>query len=99
MTSVALSDTRHAIAAEGKLSPWQVWGMLLLLPYLLVFLFFVVYPIGYGFFLARHPESYVKLYDDPIFARSVVNTLVFLVIGINAKMIVALLLSGFFIIE
>jgi multiple sugar transport system permease protein len=95
MTSVAISSSQPAFL-EGKLSPWQVWGFLLLLPYVLVFLAFVLYPVGYGFWLARHPESYVKLYDDPIFARSVVNTLIFLVIGINAKMIVALLLSGFF---
>jgi multiple sugar transport system permease protein len=37
------------------------------------------------------------LFDDPIFLRSVVNTLIFLVIGINLKMLVALLLSGFFV--
>jgi len=37
------------------------------------------------------------LFDDPIFARSAVNTLVFLVVGINIKMVIALLLSGFFI--
>jgi len=57
----------------------------------------VVYPVGYGFWIARHPHSYVELFDDPIFARSAVNTLVFLVIGINIKMVIALLLSGFFI--
>src|SRR5258708_3028908 len=96
MTSVAISDSQPAFTTEGKLSPRQVSGMLLLLPYVLLFLFFVVYPGGYGVFLARHPESYVKLYEDPIFARSVANTLVFLIIGINIKMVVALLLSGFF---
>jgi len=57
----------------------------------------VLYPVGYGLFLARHPVSYIKLYDDPIFARSVVNTLIFLIVGINLKMIVALGLSGFFV--
>ena len=71
--------------------------MILIAPYVLVFLVFVVYPVGYGLWLARHPESYVKLVDDPIFARSVVNTLVFLVVGINLKMMVALFLSGFFV--
>src|SRR3981189_1675467 len=75
----------------------QVWGIVLLTPYLLVFLAFVVYPVCYGLWLARHPESYVALYHDPIFARAAVNTLIFLVIGINFKMLVALFLSGFFI--
>jgi len=57
---------------------------------------FVVYPVCYGLWLARHPASYVALYHDPIFARAAVNTLIFLVIGINFKMLVALFLSGFF---
>src|SRR5438045_7134348 len=83
--------------AKRRLSPWQTWGMIMIAPYVLVFLVFVVYPIGYGLLLARHPESYVRLVDDPVFARSVVNTLVFLIVGINLKMIVALFLSGFFV--
>jgi multiple sugar transport system permease protein len=71
--------------------------MILIAPYVLIFIVFVVYPVGYGLWLARHPESYVQLVDDPIFARSVINTLVFLIVGINIKMVVALFLSGFFV--
>lgn len=82
---------------SARLSTPQVWGVVMLAPYLLVFLFFVVYPISYGLWLARHPASYVALYNDPVFARAVVNTLIFLVIGINFKMLVALFLSGFFV--
>jgi len=78
------------------LSPWQAWGLLLIAPYAIVFLVFVLYPVGYGLWLARHPESYAKLFDDPVFAGSVVNTLVFLAVAINLKMAVALWLSGFF---
>jgi multiple sugar transport system permease protein len=59
----------------------------------------VLYPVGYGLWLARHPESYVQLVDDPIFFRTAINTLVFLVVAINLKMIVAMMLSGFFINE
>ena len=70
---------------------------MLVVPYLLVFVVFVVYPVGYGLWLARHPESYVKLFDDPIFFRTAVNTVVFLVVAINVKMALALVLSGFFI--
>ncbi|MBV8169292.1 MAG: sugar ABC transporter permease, partial [Alphaproteobacteria bacterium] len=61
------------------------------------FLVFVAYPVGYGFWVARSPQSYVHLFQDPIFPRSVVNTLAFLIFGINLKMLVALLLSGFFV--
>ncbi len=77
------------------MSPWQRWGLILLAPYAVVFIVFVLYPVGYGLWLARHPASYEKLFDDPIFLRSVFNTLAFLIIAINLKMIVALVLSGF----
>ena len=79
------------------LSQWEFWGRLFVVPYLLVFLVFVLYPVGYGLWLARHPESYTKLFADPIFFRSVVNTLVFLIVAINLKMAIALFLSGFFV--
>src|SRR5438132_7172685 len=90
----------HAIAGaplSARFTTPQIWGIVLLAPYFLVFLAFVVYPVGYGLWLARHPASYVALYHDPIFARAAVNTLIFLVIGINFKMMVALFLSGFFV--
>jgi multiple sugar transport system permease protein len=76
---------------------WEFWGRLMVVPYLLVFAIFVVYPVGYGLWLARHPASYVKLFDDPIFFRTVINTIIFLVVAINVKMAVAMVLSGFFI--
>jgi len=79
------------------LTRWEFWGRVLVLPYLLVFVVFVLYPVGYGLWLARDPQSYVKLFDDPIFFRTAVNTLVFLVVAINVKMVVALFLSGFFL--
>ncbi len=66
-------------------------------PYLLIFVVFVLYPVGYGLWLARHPESYEKLFADPIFFRSAVNTIVFLLVAINVKMGIALFLSGFFV--
>src|SRR4026207_2009393 len=81
---------------SARLATPPVWGIVLLTPYLLVFLAFVVYPVGYGLWLARHPAGYVALWHDPIFARGAVNTLIFLLVGINLKMMIALLLSGFF---
>src|SRR5215470_11555662 len=93
--------TSDGAVPRGPLSSWltptQVWGLLLIAPYLLVFCAFVLYPVLYGFWLARHPASYVALTNDPIFARAAVNTLIFLVIGINFKMLIALVLSGFFV--
>jgi multiple sugar transport system permease protein len=76
---------------------WQNWGRLFVVPYLLIFLVFVLYPVGYGLWLARNPERYVQLFEDPIFFRSAINTIVFLAVAINVKMVIALFLSGFFI--
>ena len=84
---------------SARLTTTQIWGFALLAPYFLVFLAFVLYPVGYGLWLARHPASYVTLYHDPVFARAAINTLFFLLVGINLKMLVALFLSGFFIQE
>jgi multiple sugar transport system permease protein len=96
--TVAPSDTTVPRGPlSTRLSTPQVWGFVLLAPYVLVFIAFVLYPVGYGLWLARHPASYVHLVDDPIFARAAINTLVFLVVGINLKMLIALFLSGFFI--
>jgi len=94
--TLSASDVSGA-PLSARLTPQQVWGIVLLAPYLLVFLAFVVYPVGYGLWLARQPSSYVTLFHDPIFARAAVNTLIFLVIGINLKMLIALFLSGFFV--
>jgi len=79
------------------LSRWEFWGRMLVLPYLVVFVVFVLYPVGYGLWLARHPSSYVKLFEDPIFFRTAINTVIFIVVAINLKMVVALGLSGFFV--
>jgi multiple sugar transport system permease protein len=78
-------------------SSFERWGRLLVLPYLLVFVVFVLYPVFYGLWLARDPASYEKLAADPIFFRTAINTIVFLVVAVNLKMLVALGLSGFFV--
>lgn len=69
----------------------------MVVPYLLIFVVFVVYPVGYGLWLARDPQSYVRLFEDPVFFRTAVNTVVFLLVAVNLKMVIALGLSGFFI--
>ncbi|HLX16644.1 MAG TPA: sugar ABC transporter permease [Bradyrhizobium sp.] len=98
--AITIFASDHAATAappSPRLSTPQVWGIVMVVPYLLVFAAFVVYPVCYGFWLARQPSSYVALAHDPIFARAAVNTLIFLVIGINLKMLIALFLSGFFV--
>jgi multiple sugar transport system permease protein len=84
-------------AARKGLTSWERWGLLLVVPYLLVFVVFVIYPVLYGLWLAREPQTYVRLFADPIFFRTLINTVVFIVVAVNVKMVVALFLSGFFL--
>jgi multiple sugar transport system permease protein len=99
MSTSAIAASPPLTPVRKGLSPWAFWGRVLVLPYLLVFVVFVLYPVGYGLWLARHPESYVKLFDDPIFFRTAINTVIFLVVAINIKMVIAMVLSGFFITQ
>jgi multiple sugar transport system permease protein len=86
-----------AAAPPRRLSRWEWWGRMMVVPYLVVFVVFVVYPVGYGLWLARDPQSYVRLFEDPVFFRTAINTVIFLVVAVNIKMVIALGLSGFFI--
>ena len=100
MTTAAIIATSQDTSAAQPGTSWsaaQFWGVVLVVPYVLVFLVFVLYPVCYGFWIARRPESFAHLFEDPIFARSAANTLVFLVVGINLKMAAALMLSNFFV--
>jgi multiple sugar transport system permease protein len=98
MSSIALPHVPAAPPRRG-LSTWQTWGLIMIAPYAIVFLAFVVYPVSYGLWLARHPESYTRLFADPIFIRTVVNTILFLGIAVNLKFLLALWMSGFFVHE
>jgi multiple sugar transport system permease protein len=72
------------------------WALAFLVPYAAVFFLFVVYPVGYGLWLGHRPASYQALFNDPIYLRTVINTLIYLTIGVNLHLFGALLLSGFF---
>jgi multiple sugar transport system permease protein len=72
------------------------WAVAFVIPYAAVFLAFVAYPVVYGVWLGHSPDLYAELLSDPIYQRTVVNTVLYLVIAVNLKMFGALLLSGFF---
>ena len=73
------------------------WAVAFVLPYAAVFLAFVVYPFGYALWLAGKPSLYAELFADQLYLPTVVNTLLFVGLGVNLKMFLALLLSGFFL--
>ena len=95
----AIAIPHPPVAPRRGLSTWQTWGIILLAPYVLVFLVFVLYPVTYGLWLARNPESYRTLFEDPVFFTTVLNTVFFLLVAVNLKFALALYLSGFFVHE
>ena len=73
------------------------WAIAFIAPYAVVFLAFVVYPFGYALWMATSPQLYADLIHDWLYLPTVVNTLIFVGLGVNLKMFLALLLSGFFL--
>src|SRR5688572_31823634 len=68
-----------------------VWAAAFLVPYIGVFLAFVIYPVVYGLAMGAKPALYPELFSDPIYQSTVVNTLVFLAFGVNLKLFFALM--------
>ncbi len=66
------------------------------MPYVVVFCLFVIYPVAFGLWMGDQPSLYSRLFSDPIYLSTVTNTLLYLAIGVNVKMFLAFLLSGFF---
>lgn len=72
------------------------WAISFVIPYVAVFGAFVVYPVAYGLWMARDPSLYRELTANPRYAQTLVNTALYVGLGVNVQMFVALLLSGFF---
>jgi len=82
---------------RGHLQPSEYfWALAFLIPYAVVFVAFVIYPIAFGVWMGSKPELYRTLLDDPVYWMTVLNTALYLGIAINLKLFLALLLSGFF---
>jgi multiple sugar transport system permease protein len=62
-----------------------------------VFLAFAAYPIAYGFWMGREPAIYREPFSDPRYQQALANTFLYVGVGVNVMMFLALLLSGFFI--
>jgi multiple sugar transport system permease protein len=69
-------------------------GLLFSLPLILLFLCFVVYPLYFEVTQALDRTTYEVLFSDPIYVQTVVNTVIYVVVAVNVKMVLALLLSG-----
>ena len=94
---LALKEPRRP-SRQGRLRATEVkWGLAFIAPYVAVFLAFVVHPYAYVLWMAAEPSLYADLIDDRLFVPTLVNTLLFVGLGVNLKMFLALLLSGFFL--
>ena len=54
-----------------------IWALAFVLPYIAVLLAFVLVPLGYGLWMGSGPALYAALWSDPIYTRTLVNTLDF----------------------
>ncbi|HXJ83750.1 MAG TPA: sugar ABC transporter permease [Candidatus Methylomirabilis sp.] len=103
------SPPEAAAAGPGALDPsgrplWHrasygsefAWAIAFAVPYAAVFFGFVVYPVAYGLWMARDPSLYRELFVNPLYAQAVINTVLYVGLGVNMQMFLALLLSGFF---
>jgi multiple sugar transport system permease protein len=106
-----MSGARHAIGYGGPLTLGSArrpprrfhlrgsdttWAIAFVVPYVAVFVAFVAYPVLFGLWMGRDPADYQLLFTDPRYVTTAINTLLFVVIGVNVKLFLALLLSGFF---
>ncbi|OGU35368.1 MAG: sugar ABC transporter permease [Ignavibacteria bacterium GWB2_35_6b] len=85
---------------KNKILPY-----LLVSPYIIHFLLFVAFPVVFSIVLTFHEwniiapmkytglSNYIRLFKDATFLRSILNTLIFLVIHIPLQIIVALFLA------
>jgi multiple sugar transport system permease protein len=104
-TQQALGFRQSAAIGRSWRPPWHgglrgselSWAIAFFVPYAAVFLAFVVYPVAYGLWLGSSPALYAELFENPRYLTTVVNTLVLVGIGVNVKMFLAFLMSGFFI--
>ena len=105
VTQQALAVGRSLAAPRTWRQAWfgglhgadYVWAIAFALPYAAIFLFFVVYPIAFGLWMGSDLALYEQLFSDPRYLTTVLNTLLYVVIGVNVKMFLAFMLSGFFI--
>ncbi len=94
---MAASRARRRTWFGGLHGADYVWAVAFALPYAAIFLAFVCYPIAFGLWMGSDLALYDQLFSDPRYLTAVVNTLLYVGIGVNVKMFLAFMLSGFFI--
>ncbi len=99
--SAAVHSSAHArlwppvwpISPRGSESAWIA---AFLVPYGAVFVAFLAYPLVYALWLGGSPALYADLARDPKYLPTLLNTLLYVGVGVNVTMFMAVLLSGYF---
>lgn len=94
----------EAAAEQARRHRWRghlvgseyAWAVAFCVPYVVLFLAMIVYPVGFALWMGSAPDLYRSLFSDPIYLQSLVNTALYVGIAVNVKMVLALLLSGYF---
>jgi multiple sugar transport system permease protein len=94
---VAAARPARRSRGSGLHGTEYAWAIAFALPYVVLFLAFVVYPIGFGLWMGSEPQLYRELFADPRYLTAIVNTVIYVGVGVNLKMVLGLLLSGFFL--
>jgi multiple sugar transport system permease protein len=102
--SLSLSLPAAPISGQHRARFWRghlmgseyAWALAFCVPYVAMFFAFIVYPIGFGIWMGSDLQLYRDLFDDPTYVGAAINTAIYVGVGVNVKMGLALLLSGFF---
>lgn len=94
--AAALPVARRMAASRTMAASDRFWALAFAVPYAAVFFLFVLYPVAYGLWLGSDLNAYRQLLADPVFPTAVINTLIYLLVAVNLKLVLALLLSGLF---
>ncbi len=96
-----MNETAGTLAAprrESWLRP-TLLGLAFCGPLVLVFVALVLYPILYMIYMGLDWDIYDSIFNDPIFIQTLWNTVIFVGLGVNIKMFLALTLSAIFSVE
>lgn len=88
---------RPAPGRAPFLSQNEIWALIFIVPFSILFVMFISYPVVYALYLGTAFEAYPRVLTDPIYLRTLINTLVFIFVGVSIKMLLALALSSYFV--
>jgi len=94
-TIVAAADVTPPARGERWLRKTAL-GLAFCSPLLLLFLCLVLYPILYMIYMGLDWDIYEDIFSDPIFIQTLWNTVIFVGVAVNVKMVLAVVLSALF---